>query len=249
MRFRERLGRWLMGIGADAVVKVRTVDHVHAALEFRTATRYASPETPYPSEEERALDPVAFLERRIPEVTHLDVKRQLGLPSAPGARTLWWLDPRVMEAYGTSEAPDDVDRQPREVEDIAEANLISSRLTSGLHAPVLDIDFHARLIPSSTPGHFHLYLDDLAITWPVYARLLLALADAGVIEHGYAAASIDREQTMVRKPGVSKLTPEEIAANAKAFTSERQSNPEAVAFVNGFLTGSCVRYATPEEPF
>src|SRR4051794_39832810 len=43
-----------------------------------------------------------------------------------------------------------------------DANLVSSRLATkdheifgDWHSPVLDIDFEARLIPSSTPGHYH----------------------------------------------------------------------------------------------
>lgn len=71
------------------------------------------------------------------------------------------------------------------------------------HRPVLDIDFPAKLVPSSTPGKFHLYLDK-PMTWPVYEKLLTALADAGIIEPGYANASIDRMATFVRLPWVKK---------------------------------------------
>lgn len=67
------------------------------------------------------------------------------------------------------------------------------------HAPVLDLDFPAVLIPSSTPGHFHLYLDK-PMEWSKYETLLHALADAGVIERGYANASIARRATFVRDP-------------------------------------------------
>lgn len=74
-------------------------------------------------------------------------------------------------------------------------------LDQELHSPVLDIDFAARLIPSSTPGHFHLYLDGLHLSWEKYARLLTALAEAGVIEKGYAGAAIRRKATFVWKPG------------------------------------------------
>lgn len=88
-----------------------------------------------------------------------------------------------------------------------QARLISSELRhrhpdgSKLHSPVLDIDFPVRLVPSATPGHFHLYLDGLAISTPVYEDLLRALAKAGVIEKGYAEAGIRREATFVWKPG------------------------------------------------
>jgi hypothetical protein len=84
------------------------------------------------------------------------------------------------------------------------ANAISSEIVgSSLHAPVLDIDFEARLVPSSTPGHYHLYLDR-AVAWPAYEKVLRALAEAGLQEEGYVSASIDRRATFVRKPGVVK---------------------------------------------
>lgn len=91
-------------------------------------------------------------------------------------------------------------------------NLVSSRLfwpnstyaASPMHSPVLDIDFAARLVPSSTEGHFHLYLDGLTLGWPEYKKLLKALADAGVIESGYYDASVRRQMTCVRPPGVMK---------------------------------------------
>lgn len=85
-----------------------------------------------------------------------------------------------------------------------EANVVSSECVDGQHRPVLDLDFECQLVPSSTPGHFHLYLDGLALPWWKYDALLKALADAGVIQHGYYTASRHRRATMVRLPGVSK---------------------------------------------
>jgi hypothetical protein len=85
----------------------------------------------------------------------------------------------------------------------SDANTISSLVCPGIHAPVLDIDFEARLIPSSTLGHYHLYLDK-AITWKKYRKLLKALAKAEIIEPGYARSSIWRGYSAVRKPGVLK---------------------------------------------
>ena len=91
-----------------------------------------------------------------------------------------------------------------------EANIVTSQLpvfdrASGfeLHAPVLDIDFGAQLIPSSTPGHFHLYFEK-AMTWDKYCGLLKALGDVGILEAGYVKASLRRGYSSVRKPGVYK---------------------------------------------
>lgn len=69
------------------------------------------------------------------------------------------------------------------------------------HRPVLDIDFPARLVPSSTDGHFHLYLDGVLIPHDKYMYLLAALASCGVISDGYLKYSTERGYTAVRMPG------------------------------------------------
>lgn len=80
--------------------------------------------------------------------------------------------------------------------------VISSRLTreetgDDLHAPVIDLDLPARLVPSATPGHFHLFLD-VAMDWPTYVHLLEALAEAGLVQPGYVDACVVRGTTDVR---------------------------------------------------
>lgn len=72
-----------------------------------------------------------------------------------------------------------------------------------MHRPVLDLDFPAMLVPSSTPGHFHLYLDK-PMKWTAYHDLLGALAEAGIIEEGYAEASQVRGYSAVRVPWLKK---------------------------------------------
>ena len=86
--------------------------------------------------------------------------------------------------------------------DIYPANLVSSLCTDGLHRPALDIDIPCRVEQSTTPGHCHLYFDELAMTWEKYQELLQALAIAGIIEHKYVGHSVDRGQTLLRPPGV-----------------------------------------------
>lgn len=115
-------------------------------------------------------------------------------------RTYWWcrnLDRgynRIGEIVGCNES---------------RANLIGSSLPKTridgpiLHAPVLDIDFEAKLVRSSTDGHYHLYLDK-SMSWWRYKRLLKALYKAGIIEKGYYKGSKNTKQTLVRKPGVMK---------------------------------------------
>lgn len=84
-----------------------------------------------------------------------------------------------------------------------DANVISSRVAetydpkdfeNATHAPAIDIDVPIAVIPSSTPGHFHLYIDK-RMTWPLYKGMLQALADAGVVEQGYVDASVQGRST------------------------------------------------------
>lgn len=88
-------------------------------------------------------------------------------------------------------------------------NLVGSLTEFGMHMPVLDIDYSASLVPSSTEGHFHLYLEK-PMTWPVYKKLLEALAEAGVIQEGFKDWSLERSQSFVRKPGVTKEKANEV---------------------------------------
>jgi hypothetical protein len=96
--------------------------------------------------------------------------------------------------------------QPIEPADsLATANVITSQVAGapGMHKVAIDIDLPAVLIPSTTPGHYHLYIDQI-MSWEVYTRLLDALAIAGVIEFGYARASKIRGCTSLRLPWIKK---------------------------------------------
>jgi hypothetical protein len=86
---------------------------------------------------------------------------------------------------------------------LSESELVSSMCKDGWHMPALDIDFPAALIPSSTYGHFHLYLNK-RMPWWKYKRLLRALAQAGIIEWGYYRLSRDRKQSFLWRPGLPK---------------------------------------------
>ncbi len=89
-----------------------------------------------------------------------------------------------------------------------DAHLVGSLLTTEtggkrLHAPVIDIDVPMRLIPSATPGHSHLYID-VPMSDAQFGGLLYAMVKAGVVEDGYANASVKRGQTFVRTPWAPK---------------------------------------------
>lgn len=76
------------------------------------------------------------------------------------------------------------------------------------HKPVLDIDVPMTLIPSSTKGHFHLYIDH-PVSWDAYCKLLDALVECRIVEEDYAYASKNRGYTAVRLPWVKKQSGEE----------------------------------------
>lgn len=113
-------------------------------------------------------------------------------------RTLWTtVSKRLSFDYGLETIKDY--RQCKK----EDAILISSLCEDGQHAPVLDIDFPAELIPSSSPGHFHLYLHR-KMTWEKYVKLLDALHEAGIIDYEYHRMSIKRKSTMVLLPGIDR---------------------------------------------
>ena len=93
------------------------------------------------------------------------------------------------------------------VEDFSSADLISSEVfredKKKMHKPALDIDMPVKVVPSSTLGHFHLYIDK-EMTWRQYRNLLRALKNAGIIEKGYYKASVGRKATFLRTPWFKK---------------------------------------------
>lgn len=123
-------------------------------------------------------------------------------------RALGWIDPRIMD-----EADSESDGAPADF-DATEPNVVTSvasRNEAGVptwHLPVLDIDLEARLVPSSTPGHYHLFIEKLVDT-PHYEKLLKVLAECGIIGAGYEHFSMERGYTTARLPHSKKPTTEE----------------------------------------
>lgn len=89
--------------------------------------------------------------------------------------------------------------------DLEKAQVITSRVAGkdNVHKLLLDIDIPAQLIPSSTPGHSHLYIDK-EMSEDAWSTLLFALSSAGIIEPGYMRASISRGFTALRLPWIKK---------------------------------------------
>lgn len=94
------------------------------------------------------------------------------------------------------------------VDEWEKANAVSSEIVTwplhkGEHAVLLDLDHRCWLFDSSSPGHYHLYID-VSISWRRYKKLLKALMRAGIIEKGYYKASISRGATFLRTPDTRK---------------------------------------------
>ena len=122
----------------------------------------------------------------------------------------WW----------TAEAPEHEQYEPgmdRVPEPLCYANVVSSELRREAHSPfgemvaerrhvvAIDLDIPAYLVPSTTEGHSHLYIDvPGGIEHGAYMNLLGALARCGIIEQGYAEVSQKRGHTDLRPPWIKK---------------------------------------------
>lgn len=107
-----------------------------------------------------------------------------------------------------------------------EANLVSSLRGDGLHAPAFDIDSPVYVVPSSTSGHYHLYLER-PITWRTYRRLLRAFHRAGYVENAVYWRSLDRGATFLRLPWVRK-TVEEAAHGSQDAAADQRTADRAI---------------------
>lgn len=87
--------------------------------------------------------------------------------------------------------------QQREPATPDEANLVSSLTASGKHMPAIDIDLPVRVAPSSTEGHFHLFIDK-EIEAEHYWQILRALYEAGIVERGFYELSVTRGASFLR---------------------------------------------------
>ena len=112
-------------------------------------------------------------------------------------------------ASGGSNANDVREHKDRVECAFEDAQVVSSEVRGSYslggdeHIVALDIDHEAWLIPSTNPGHSHLYV---AVTcqWNKYVKFLEAAADIGLVEPGYVAASKRRGATYLRVPWLQK---------------------------------------------
>lgn len=129
-----------------------------------------------------------------------------------------------VEKFSRSDAGFGDPETEKEVDSLEEANVASSLLKEkgrkydwrggdrgfepiesyDQHVIVLDIDYPAHLVPSSTPGHSHLYVEIPPVSSARYFEFLRACADVGLISDGYAEASKRRGHSDVRLPWIKK---------------------------------------------
>lgn len=102
------------------------------------------------------------------------------------------VDEATLERYEDASTPPPVVR--------ADGNLVTSRVPGGGgHMPVIDLDFPCELVPSASPGHFHLYVNKV-ISQTQQQALLDGLLSAGLIERGWYDGCVRNGYTRVRHP-------------------------------------------------
>ena len=89
------------------------------------------------------------------------------------------------------------------------------------HQPVIDLDVSCYLVPSTTVGHQHLYIQK-EVEEEAYFDLLDALAACGIISEGYAHFCRERGQSFARVPWVKKK-PEDILSYNEAVDEDSGS--------------------------
>lgn len=90
---------------------------------------------------------------------------------------------------------------------LSEANAVASlspvRGYHAKHKPVLDLDMNVMVIPSSTRGHYHLYIDR-EMSWDDYLLLMRVMEHVGLLQPGYVKASHRTGASWLRLPWIKK---------------------------------------------
>jgi hypothetical protein len=77
------------------------------------------------------------------------------------------------------------------------------RPSEGMTSVGLPFRAPIELVPSSTPGHFHLYVE-APLAWDDYLALMRTMAEAGLLEPAWVALCERRRMALLRKPGNEK---------------------------------------------
>lgn len=116
-------------------------------------------------------------------------------------------------AYTTSSHLADYDGVTKVTEDVNQAQFILSSVDDGTtkteatkHRPIIDVDHRIQAVESTTPGHYHLYIDK-EMTWSQFEALLEVFVEVGLVEPGYLRACKRDKASSVRLPWVKKVLP------------------------------------------
>ena len=103
------------------------------------------------------------------------------------------------------------------------ANLVTSKVYEidgvDFHTPILDLDLDAKLLPSTTHGHYHLYIDKV-MPEEDYRKLIDVLVEVGILQKGIKEYQMDEEGfTAARLPGIKKQKNDISSGKASGKTS------------------------------
>lgn len=85
--------------------------------------------------------------------------------------------------------------------------ILGSLLPDGMQLPIFDLDFDCRLVPSRTPGHFHLYINKPLDEFK-YLNILRSLAQAGIVQEAWVNRLDTHDRTFLRLPADRSLLPD-----------------------------------------
>ena len=118
-----------------------------------------------------------------------------------------WTDVDWRRGHSDDQTGEFVDDSRQITKALEQAEAISSRTMHSTgqvwHRPMIDLDMEAAIVPSSTAGHCHLYINK-ELSWDDYEKLLTVMAEVGLVELGYVAASRKRQCTFLRLPWIRK---------------------------------------------
>lgn len=87
-----------------------------------------------------------------------------------------------------------------------DGNLISSMVAPDQHRPVLDLDLPHVYVPSSTPGHGHLYINNVVLNDMQHYVLITTLVELGILGKGSRVQLDTHNMSLTRPPHVKKIT-------------------------------------------
>lgn len=132
-----------------------------------------------------------------------------GTPEDPGLDRSW-MQNDFLDAFSDSEKVtiDLAKRRARKGNlrfvDPGQGNLISSMVAPDKHRPVIDLDMPHVYVPSTTPGHGHLYINNVVLDDMQHYLLIQTLVQLGIIGQGSRVQLDAHGLSLTRPPHVKK---------------------------------------------